>query len=213
MGRGVDGERGMVQLQPLRLFESLGYRLSVCPAGALARVDEPVHRVIGHRTVHEFFAVVLIDFLVTCEYRRHFGVVEVRMVDPERTLHRGSGDLVHKFGIAVAADDRHFKSKFLRLLDGERHILAHTGQEEQVGAGVLDRRQLSAEVDVRLAESFVGNYLSAELFIALDEKLAKSLRVVRTYVIEDGGLLQSKILKSEVGGKRSLIGVCEADTE
>ncbi|HRM57566.1 MAG TPA: pseudouridine synthase, partial [Prevotella sp.] len=33
-----------------RIFESLGYRLSVCLAGALDRVDEPVHRVIGHRT-------------------------------------------------------------------------------------------------------------------------------------------------------------------
>ena len=153
----------MHELQVLRGLQGVPYLHGIVAAGPLHGVLHPVDAVIGHDGVHELHALGAGLLLVLLEETGEGRVRLVHVAHPVGILHGVAGDLPHEVAVAVAAHDLNVQVKLPGLLHRQGEALAHGGDNQHVGVGLLDHRQLGAEVHVLGPVAFVGHDLPAVL--------------------------------------------------
>ena len=114
----------------------------------------------------------------------------------------------------IAGHDLDVQSERFGLLRGQSEILEGVGvNDQQVGAGVLDLRQLGAEFGVTLGVAFLGHNFAAQFNEVILEELVQTDGVRRGNIGQEGGLAQSQFVVGEVSLGVALIRVNEADAE
>ncbi|MFO7897788.1 MAG: hypothetical protein R6V58_01880, partial [Planctomycetota bacterium] len=212
VGLRVDADVAREPRHRVYLLQGVSDGCGIGRASLLNGGHQHPHGVVGHDGVDlDVFAellfvggAVLLDVLG----------VDVRVIHEVAALDGRGGHLQQGGrGPAVAADEGNGDAQVAGLLGGQSHLLGQEGHDDHVWLGVLDRCELSAELDVTGLEGLVGYQLATQLLPSLHEEVAQTDGVVGADLIEHGGLLGLQVAEGEISHDGPLIGVGEADPE